>query len=195
MRENICLQCKEVSSGPSNRLVQDSCGHKKCRTCLFEDEEQCKQCEEENGTDNDFDSENMNSDVISNVNGEVHNYVLNNHTAVIQVNGGVNSSANTIDTPRTNDVIENFMESSENRDFNSNKNCLKPENEDDNIFRIKKPDKKIEKKSHSPVDIPKHITIISDPSSYHCTICDKTFITKTHVKYHSYCAGGNSLEK
>lgn len=47
-----CPQCNNIIKDSSSRLVQDSCGHKKCRGCLLNDEHECKLCavqsEEEN---------------------------------------------------------------------------------------------------------------------------------------------------
>lgn len=196
MRENICLQCKKACFGPINRLVQDACGHKKCRTCLLADEEQCSQCDAENGNQNGFEkdeqpeSDVLNCDRNSETNNEV---VLNNHTAVIQVNGGCpkvirdNLTFELNITPDENEVAESLEHANDN-----NKSSLNDEKITNDSFKIKKPNK-LEKKPHHPIDIPKHITVLSDPLSYHCTICDKTFVTKTHVKYHSYCSGGNTV--
>lgn len=41
-----CPQCGRKLKIPTIRLVQDSCGHKKCRACLLEDETACKQCKD-----------------------------------------------------------------------------------------------------------------------------------------------------
>lgn len=184
MRENICFQCKKVCFGPINRLVQDACGHKKCRTCLLIDEERCAQCEAESCSENGFDKQDevegdvLQCDGYNEANNEV---ILNNHTAVIQVNGGCAK----VKTDECNSI-----QVIEDESIKSSTECsLKALKEPAGKFKIKKPDKN-EKKKHNPIDIPKHINIISDPLSYHCTICDKTFVTKTHVKYHSYCAGG-----
>lgn len=186
MREQICLQCEKTCLDPVNRLVQDTCGHKKCRTCLLEDEQQCTQCEAES----EFEIEDqVESDVLKcDTNGETDDVVLNNHTAVIQVNGGCPIVKKNSVRFSSGSVVE-FEE--------DDKGSVESEKEDNeetfskrpiDSFKIKKPDKIVKK--NNPIDIPKHINVISDPPSYHCTICDKTFITKTHVKYHSYCAGG-----
>lgn len=198
MRENICLQCKKTCYGPITRLVQDTCGHKKCRTCLLADEEQCSQCDAEKSTRNGIEKdEQLESDVLNcDKNSESNNeVVLNNHTAVIQVNGGYPKVKKDGLSFTTNSIIENDYELESSFDCDKSKigSSLKDIRENDDKFKIKKPDK-IEKKAHNPIDIPKHITVISDPLSYHCTICDKTFVTKTHVKYHSYCGGGKSFD-
>lgn len=42
--EKICPQCKKVVSGAESRLIQDTCGHVKCRKCLLSDSTQCPSC-------------------------------------------------------------------------------------------------------------------------------------------------------
>lgn len=196
MRENICLQCKKTCFGPVNRLVQDACGHKKCRTCLLADEQQCAQCEADNIAQNGLEKDlQVGSDVLKcDRNGEINSeVVLNNHTAVIQVNGGYPKVKHSV-AFTSESVQEDECEVLDTIEFDKDKNnsSLKTTKQSEEKFRIKKPDKS-EKKPHNPIDIPKHINVISDPSSYHCTICDKHFITKTHVKYHSYCSGGTNF--
>lgn len=39
-----CPQCQSVLKEPLNRLIQDSCGHKKCRECILRDEVSCLSC-------------------------------------------------------------------------------------------------------------------------------------------------------
>lgn len=46
-----CPQCKNVLDSSASRLVQDSCGHKKCRMCLLEDETRCLLCIAEQNPD------------------------------------------------------------------------------------------------------------------------------------------------
>lgn len=42
--QETCPQCAGTLSNGPTRLVQDNCGHKKCRLCLLNDEDFCKQC-------------------------------------------------------------------------------------------------------------------------------------------------------
>jgi len=39
-----CPQCHRPIKSPHARLVQDSCGHKKCRLCLMKDDDGCRLC-------------------------------------------------------------------------------------------------------------------------------------------------------
>ncbi|CAG9765236.1 unnamed protein product [Ceutorhynchus assimilis] len=139
----ICPQCQRFTSAPSNRLVQDTCGHKKCRTCMLEDIDNCKQCLTPNNT-------------------LENNIITDNHTAVIHCNGKAK--------------------------FNNQNNIVREEeinNIEDNNQKVK--EKAITNKKKFP--IPPHISVNSDPSNYLCTICNKTFVTKSHIKYHKYCNG------
>lgn len=43
-----CPQCNKIIKDSTLRLVQDSCGHKKCRGCLLNDEHECRLCVAEN---------------------------------------------------------------------------------------------------------------------------------------------------
>lgn len=201
MHENICLQCNKIPSAPTHRLVRDSCGHEKCRVCLLEDENDCKQCvnsinKQKPSIENSF---MLNNNVICDRNGEIDSaVVVNNHTGVIQINGNVPSTSNLngevklTPKPRT---IEKNIEKTPGTNFNESVlNSLKVENKNILVTKIKKPDKQRSvKRSYSSIIIPKHVTVREDPLTYHCTICDKTFTTKTHVKYHIYCAGGKFL--
>lgn len=89
-----CPQCGKKLETPSTRLVQDSCGHKKCRVCLLEDETKCKQCNKE---------EPNNSLVIncptSVITFQNHNELRNN-----------NEDTKTEPVPSTNNVESNIIE-------------------------------------------------------------------------------------
>ncbi|KAJ8977707.1 hypothetical protein NQ317_005440 [Molorchus minor] len=199
MQENLCLQCKNVSAGPSNRLVQDSCGHKKCRVCLLEDEEKCKQCEDEKSARGENTNVNGTTSGGSKTvfeNGDLKQEIfLNNHTAVIQMNGNaslVSNSGAKDKTPNENSAsIADESGNIQNRGATVKGNnglTLKVSKKRKAQAKGKKCDKE-KKRAYSSVDIPKHIKVNLDPLSYHCDICDKNFITKAHVKYHTYCAG------
>ncbi|KAJ8933735.1 hypothetical protein NQ314_013828 [Rhamnusium bicolor] len=206
MQENLCLQCRKVSAGPSNRLVQDSCGHKKCRVCLLEDEDTCKQCENDyiskNGEINVNDKRNEtkkigeNGDVKHN---EVKDVIINNHTAVIRLNGNVPNIAK-VTNKKVKNILNNTASSVEKtvsfaEDTNiksikgNNERALKIEKKRKVQLKLKKSDKERDKRTYNSVDVPKHITVTLDPLSYHCEICKKSFVTKAHVKFHTYCAG------
>lgn len=141
--EDICLQCLEKCLGPSKRLVQDSCGHKKCRSCLLADVEKCKQCL---------------------------------HEAITQ------KRITDIDTPLKCDPVVLKCDDD-----------VPPKKTELPTSETKLPSKKRPKQSSRPykaLNVPPHISITRDPLSYNCKICDKSFTTKAHVKYHIYCAQG-----
>lgn len=47
---NICPQCQKEINESTNRLIQDACGHKKCRICLLQEEAGCEVCNSEKTT-------------------------------------------------------------------------------------------------------------------------------------------------
>lgn len=146
--QNICPQCKNTLKTPSCRLIQDACGHQKCRLCLLKDEEKCSLCV----------SLGQNSAV-------AHDSVIkyeNNHTAVIA--------------------------------FKSSSDVNKEEtiNNDSECNDIKQKEKsEINKRFYQTLPIPSHIILSNDvPVIYTCKICGRKFKTRSHVKYHHYCASG-----
>lgn len=189
MQESLCLQCKKVSAGPTNRLVQDSCGHKKCRVCLLEDEEKCRQCEAASADTNGEVSVKETNEITGGENGdaEIKEFVINNHTAVIKLNGNVSKIS------KVSNKEEGKVNNEESRETSME---TTPANQQTATIEKKKTQSKTkkgdkEKRAYNSIDIPKHITVISDPLSYNCGICKKSFVTKAHVKYHVYCASGN----
>lgn len=198
MQENLCLQCKKVSAGPTSRLVQDSCGHKKCRVCLLEDEEKCRQCEAAStSTNGEVSIKENHNEIASGENSdvppsEVKELVINNHTAVIKLNGNVSNISKVVNKEETNvndgKSVAAVQETSCAEVGVVNEKAAKTETK-----RAQAKNKKgsKEKRVYNTIDIPKHITVTSDPLSYNCSICKKSFATKAHVKYHTYCASGN----
>lgn len=42
-----CPNCGQLTNASCSRLIEDTCGHKKCRICLLYEEQGCKICEKE----------------------------------------------------------------------------------------------------------------------------------------------------
>lgn len=144
-----CPQCNNSSNFPASRLVQDSCGHKKCRICLLQDESECKMC-----------IQNKEAKEIS-----VAKYE-NNHTAVITCN----KFKITSDSENLNKTLTNNIQEDENNDGA----------------------KSNDKRSYNFISLPNYISVLTEnPLVYKCNVCGKSFKTKSHIKYHSYCGGGN----
>lgn len=162
--ETSCPQCYRPSNDAASRLINDSCGHQKCRKCLLLDEEECKQCHDD-----------KKSGVI---------ILDKNHAGVITCNG----------TPKKTEVKPSIQTNGNETETNGKSEpifakpmlkskCTETKNK---INFIKDP---LSKKGPTIV-LPKHITMIQDPLQYKCNICKKQFSTKTHIKYHIYCTGG-----
>nr|CAI5864084.1 unnamed protein product [Callosobruchus analis] len=182
MHENICLQCKKVPQGPLNRLVQDSCGHKKCRTCLLNDDVRCKLCEEDSFRSN------FKTNYKCDKNGDsVNEVVLNNHTGVIQLNGNVPNNVNGNEINGRHEMQDSFCEQTGDKYVEEVQTPVARPITNASVEETNKSTSGSEKSNDS--NIPNHIKVLTEPLSYHCTICDKKFITKTHVRYHAYCTG------
>lgn len=160
-----CPQCKNKLETPTNRLVQDTCGHKKCRVCLLNDEIKCQQC-------------------LNNINEELKPVVdIDYHTPVITFQSQ-NVDVKT-KVPETDCVVQSVNDSSKNSG-----ELKLTGNESD---KGSKTDGNL-KRSYQFMIIPTHITIIKkNPIVYKCDICNKTFSTKSHIKYHQYCNGGSKF--
>lgn len=46
MAEDKCLQCNQITNETFNRVIRDSCGHYKCRSCLLKEDVRCFACDE-----------------------------------------------------------------------------------------------------------------------------------------------------
>lgn len=44
--KEFCPQCGQKINNSTHRLVQDSCGHTKCRNCLLQDDLGCQKCKQ-----------------------------------------------------------------------------------------------------------------------------------------------------
>ncbi|XP_066245059.1 zinc finger protein 723-like isoform X1 [Euwallacea similis] len=167
-KEIVCPQCLNIPTIPSNRLVQDSCGHVKCRTCLLKDSEFCKQC---------LTSKKKNGNNLVPI--EKLSPLPDNHTAVIC--NGRNQISNSI--AAADNIVNDGI-------THNNAEDVKVKLEE--IKEVKKDEVEQQEKSCSKkraISIPSHITIKSDPVCYFCTLCNKTFTTKGHIKYHRFCSG------
>lgn len=171
MNEICCPQCEKVLLNTVCRLVQDSCGHKKCRICLLQDEENCRQCLEANAQKTTvIKYENCQTAVITSA---IYNDTGEDRCSEI-LNNLVNS--------KLSEVVKPKIEESETKCVSKNVNNVKNRT-------VKK--NSVVKNNCRTLTVPAHITVLKDPPSYKCNICNKVFATKSHVKYHIYCEGGN----
>lgn len=168
MNEICCPQCEKALVNTTCRIVQDSCGHKKCRICLLEDEENCRQCLEENA---------QKATVIK---------YENCQTAVI-----TSAIYNDTGRDRCSDTLDNLVNSKLSEAVKSK---TKPEangsTKNTNNVKSKTTKKNETAKNARTLSVPSHISVLKDPPSYRCNVCNKTFSTKSHVRYHLYCDGG-----
>lgn len=170
-----CPQCKDFIEGSFKRIIKDSCGHEKCRVCLLQDVEYCRQCEE-NGNIY-LDNKNVSSE-------NKTLFVENNHRTVITCNKVLN---NVIDKEDQDIKIKGHIL------FNED---LKQSNEVDEQNNEATPIKNkskstLQKRRYTMITIPNHISIEGTPPIFICNICKSKFKTKNHVRYHKFCLGEN----
>lgn len=169
MSEIHCPQCEKVLVNSTCRLVQDTCGHRKCRLCLLQDEDSCRQCKEKQALQCDSGAktngvikyENSYTGVItSNIKSQKQPVQELNHvslsTPVINCQAKVNSEA-----------------------LNSDK-----------VYKSDVKSSSVKKRNYQTIIIPNHVTVSKDPVCYKCNVCNKVFSTKAHVKYHIHCKTG-----
>lgn len=151
-----CPQCEKPLSNSTCRLVQDACGHKKCRICLLEDEESCYQCKSQTSViTKRSDTIIEQTETITMIDSKQ----IGNETLIKEARGAKDSTA------AVNEIIGN-------------------------VKTVRKTDMNAKKRNYQTIVIPNHITTLKDPVSYKCNVCNKVFLTKSHVKYHMYCKGG-----
>lgn len=165
MSEMHCPQCEKVLVNSTCRLVQDTCGHRKCRLCLLQDEDSCRQCKEKQTPQ--CDSNVKTNGVIKFENsytGVITSNIKNQKQPVQELNH-VNLSVPVIDcvTRESSEALNND--------------------------KVHKSDN-VKKRNYQTILIPNHVTVSKDPVCYKCNVCNKVFKTKSHVKYHFHCKSG-----
>ncbi|XP_025828929.1 zinc finger protein 525-like, partial [Agrilus planipennis] len=172
MSDIECPQCKKILKDSARRLVQDSCGHKKCRLCLLADEIGCPQCSTDKCIGNNNSDSSINDiKLIKDLKIEKH------QTTVITCNKFCvkNKTSNVGNSLKTNkkEVEENAQTQNEIR----NKDVLIQTQSN--------------KRKYDLFTLPSHITVIkNNGDQYKCNVCQKTFYTKYYVNNHKYCAEG-----
>lgn len=165
MSEIPCPQCEKPLTNSTCRLVQDACGHKKCRMCLLQDEESCYQCKQQKHKQTSVITKKNSIDVlecdpVNITNAEAVGQLQNNEIPIKKIVEPSGSGANAI-----NGSVRN-------------------------VKTAKKAEANAKKRSYQTIVIPSHITAFRDPVSFKCNVCNKIFLTKSHIKYHMYCKGG-----
>lgn len=159
MNEVRCPQCEKPLTTATCRLVQDACGHKKCRMCLLQDEESCYQCKQQKDTQTSVITKKSSIDVLN----KCDSVTIPNHVSIKGPSGEV--------------PLKEVVEPS-----NSGVKST--------VKTAKKAEMNAKKRSYQTIVIPNHISVLKDPVSYKCNLCSKMFVTKSHIKYHVYCKGG-----
>lgn len=178
MSDNRCPQCESSLTQPTCRLVQDSCGHKKCRLCLLQEADGCRQCNQENADEGLLTPDHIQIENIKAVDTVIRFENSKNIRPVVNGNGGVEKDSEICDI--------NVEEGEKVAQLRRNGARMK----DNEVVKTERKTDVVKKRSYQALVIPSHISVLKDPISYRCNVCNKVFNTKSHVKYHIYCKEG-----
>ncbi|XP_066998999.2 uncharacterized protein [Anabrus simplex] len=169
----VCPQCCNTLNTANCRLVQDACGHKKCRLCLVLEENGCVACSKTGKPNKNVEDLSVSA---SNFSDSSYQIPDDNEIKFELFNGLVKSdigkSSKAAKCETSEEVVGNIKYANE------------AQNDGD---KNSKAERKEQKKK--PIEIGSHITVIpGNPVRYHCTACNKSFGAKYSVKYHNFCA-------
>ncbi|XP_017472266.1 PREDICTED: zinc finger protein 26 [Rhagoletis zephyria] len=153
---NYCPRCGILVTENANRLVTDSCGHRKCRQCLLADDE-CMECQLQQRNDlNNITSHSIDADIVT----EAEAAPVEKNDIVVKTSK--KKGRKTVALPAHIRQEEN--------DSNSGVH-----------YHCTKCDRKFTSRSQQYY----HLTCGSNASKkYKCLQCDKAFATSSHFNYH-----------
>lgn len=169
---NSCPLCGCIVNNTNNRLIEELCGHKKCRNCFIQERLGCKLCQQDNDNviSNDlpsFDKKKLleNGINIKKYHGQLKlktEWTILSETSINDLEKNNNNSVNVVDKSKQNKRIVN---------------------KDVANFKINKA------KRTCKLILPAHIITVETNQStiYQCSICKSKFKFKYHYKYHEAC--------
>ncbi|XP_008559110.1 putative zinc finger protein 66 [Microplitis demolitor] len=206
-----CPNCGQLTNASCSRLIEDTCGHKKCRICLLYEEQGCKICEKEQLVPSIIDCQydekickspsiildisNSNSTKLikrhnNNEDGDqCDKYTdLNINISSASVNAQEEKILNT-EGKKLNNLKSDLLDSEKNSDvligddnfLNSDKATV------GETKSIVDKNKKVKQKK---LDRSHIIVIPGNPEQYKCNICNKIFRNKKGKCYHDVCITG-----
>ncbi|KAK0173394.1 hypothetical protein PV328_006601 [Microctonus aethiopoides] len=183
-----CPNCGQLTNSSSSRLINDNCGHQKCRMCLLYEENGCKTCEIEQkklpitnniGSDlfdhveiNQAETESLPSPILLDISNPNYSDIINNVKSPLKIELPINNSD--VTKSQTNISCIPIV------DAKINNNTLVTNSIDDND-KVKS--KKFMDRSHI-------ITLPGVPEKFKCTACGKIFKNKKGKCYHDGCVTG-----
>lgn len=188
-----CPLCGCTLNNTNNRLIEEQCGHKKCRNCFIQEFAGCKLCEQKsnillkNANNSSPCTKNKIFDKSPSKNNKKYNGQLK-----------LKTEWTILSKTTANDVMKNIHDDLSVRNINSNleekdtSKLCKPRDTSKIIVSNLKINKSKSNKKCNKFSLPSHITILeTTPNTiYECTICKSKFKFKYHCKYHEACETG-----
>ncbi|XP_063698497.1 zinc finger protein 845-like [Culicoides brevitarsis] len=183
MEEKNCPQCLRQIAGKSRLYKDEICGHSKCKVCLLQEDDECKQCS-------------SHTEVVDD-----HNY-SNEKSVVVEVLKVEDKDGATYEV-----ITEQYegADEGEEKDMYVEEEYLDGQTEFEFIYKNDKDDEndveeepaKASKKNRMPSFV-ESIVVTNEETGepehrYQCNICKKNFKSPHQIRYHRYC--DESVEK
>lgn len=162
--------CREQIDSKSTDRIVTACGHSKCRNSCIKEESGCVRCLEAKSLDDHLSSE-------SNVNKMLDNSDIIHIKHVPAITKFDHATGRSLSNPKDIRILEEVI--------------IKPFIEIPSNVRDEYPRLKEAEKFKYPSHINRHV--VNGRPEFECTICKKTFRSKSNRKYHLYC--DESVEK
>ncbi|XP_059612188.1 zinc finger protein 391-like [Phlebotomus argentipes] len=168
-----CEYCHREVNSSSNRLIQELCGHNKCRRCFIQEKDGCQICDEESRKSTQVSRVTSAPCKMKTAWAQMMTANGEPEEGIVQEENGeksMDSEALQIDT----DLEETETPPDEDT---QEENAESPPVVA-SVFR--------EPKKRSKFVIPKHVKRIEE-QRFECTICQRQFSSRQQCVYHSYC--------
>ncbi|XP_034247801.1 zinc finger protein 668-like [Thrips palmi] len=196
LTKECCPQCDREADSSRLRLVQDSCGHKKCRECLLSDEAGCLLCSSSYPPEPEPEYIELRPAGGVVLSASVSTDPNSNSETDAKWDDAVQSAVIRTEVSSASAVPDNVPKLPLCSGSSSGKNVVDGESESAET-PSEMPvvvNKNVEKRA-SPFGLKDHITFTpGDPPTYFCKKCEKSYNNRKAARYHNYC-GASDKEK
>lgn len=178
----ICPNCGKFTNSSSSRMIEDSCGHIKCRMCLLYEEQGCKSCElgqKQSSTG---------TEIIQIYLEEPENFPSTTPNTCTTITNNINTETN-------EDFIPCELDDSSKAEKEKEKTNSKKQTNRSHIITLPGMPERYkctvcEKIFRNKKGKCYHDVCITGIQPYHCSICDRNFVKKSHFEYHERVHSG-----